>query len=78
MAGERLAIPQELRDEQAISLHGWQLYASSAIIIQHNERVVRPAFDDTTKARFRSEGEAEAGAFFPAQGTGLRMRGRDR
>ena len=55
--------PEELRDEPGIWLQGWQFYASFAITTQHKERVVLPALDDATKARFRSQGGAEAGAF---------------
>ena len=65
VAGERPPEPpEELRGEPGIWPHGWQFYASSAIITQHKERVVLPALDDATKARFRCQGGAEAGAFF--------------
>ena len=64
VAGERPPEPpEELRGEPGIWPHGWQFYASSAIITQHKERVVLPALDDATKARFRSQGGAEAGAW---------------
>ena len=64
VAGERPPEPpEELRGEPGIWPHGWQFYASSAIITQHKERVVLPALDDATKARVRSQGGAEAGAF---------------
>ena len=71
-AGERPpAPPGNLADEPGIWSHGWQFYAS-AILTQHEERVVFPPMDDATRARFRSQGGPEAGAFLRA--TGVRTR----
>ena len=60
------APPEDLADEPGIWPHGWQFYASSAIITQDKERVVFPSLDDATKARVRSQAGPEAGAFLRA------------
>ena len=63
--GERKPQPDPaLAAEPGIWHHGWQFHASSGLITLHQEREVLPTLDPASRARFRSQGGSEAGAFF--------------